>query len=120
MTGVSCRVLELNWQTTNHQRASDISISFSLVVASSCGTFTEAELSTFLICVVLLWCLTDSARGIATMDFTLDKKLQGFRQIAQEKLQSILCSIPDNQKDLVIEPALIKPLEHVCGASWLR
>lgn len=54
------------------------------------------------------------------MDFTLDKKLQGFRQLAQEKLQSILCSIPDNQKDLVIEQCLIKPLEHVCGASWLR
>lgn len=54
------------------------------------------------------------------MDFTLDRKLQGFRQIAQEKLQSILCSIPDNQKDLVIETCLIKPFEHVCGASWLR
>lgn len=54
------------------------------------------------------------------MDFTLDKKLLGFRQIAQEKLQSILCSIPDNQKDLVIEMCLIKPLEHICGASWLR
>lgn len=54
------------------------------------------------------------------MDFTLDKKLEGFRQIAQEKLQSILCSIPDSQKDLVIETCLIKPLEHICGASWLR
>lgn len=54
------------------------------------------------------------------MEITLDKKLQGFRQIAQEKLQSILCSIPDSQKDLVIETCLIKPLEHVCGASWLR
>lgn len=54
------------------------------------------------------------------MDFTLDKKLQGFRQIAQEKLQSILCSIPDSQKDIVIETCLIKPLEHICGASWLR
>lgn len=54
------------------------------------------------------------------MDFTLDKKLDGFRQIAQEKLQSILCSIPDSQKDLVIETCLIKPLEHICGASWLR
>lgn len=54
------------------------------------------------------------------MDFTLDKKLQGFRQIAQEKLQSILCSIPDSQKDLVIETCLIKPLEHICGAAWLR
>ncbi|KAL9697430.1 hypothetical protein quinque_000871 [Culex quinquefasciatus] len=53
------------------------------------------------------------------MDSTLDKKLLGFRQIAQEKLRNILYSIP-LEKDLVIEPALIKPLEHVVGASWLR
>lgn len=51
---------------------------------------------------------------------TLDKKLQGFRQIAQEKLQNILCAIPDNEKFLIIDPELIKPMEHVCGASWLR
>ncbi|KAJ6636579.1 Vacuolar protein sorting-associated protein 33B, partial [Pseudolycoriella hygida] len=51
---------------------------------------------------------------------SIDKKLAGFRQISQEKLQNILCSIPSSQKDLVIEPSLIKPLEHVCGASWLR
>ncbi|XP_065087029.1 vacuolar protein sorting-associated protein 33B [Ochlerotatus camptorhynchus] len=53
------------------------------------------------------------------MDSTLNKKLLGFRQIAQEKLQNILYSIPLD-KDLIIEPALIKPLENVVGASWLR
>ncbi|XP_058451838.1 vacuolar protein sorting-associated protein 33B [Malaya genurostris] len=53
------------------------------------------------------------------MDSVLDKKLLGFRQIAQEKLQHILCSIPLD-KDLVIEPTLIKPLEHIVGASWLK
>ncbi len=51
---------------------------------------------------------------------SIDNKLAGIRQISQEKLQNILCSIPSSQKDLVIEPSLIKPLEHVCGASWLR
>lgn len=51
---------------------------------------------------------------------SINKKLAGIRQISQEKLQNILCSIPSSQKDLVIEPSLIKPLEHVCGASWLR
>lgn len=51
---------------------------------------------------------------------SIDKKLAGIRQISQEKLQNILFSIPSNQKDLIIEPSLIKPLEHVCGASWLR
>lgn len=54
------------------------------------------------------------------MELTLDKKLQALRQIGQEKFQSILCSIPDSQKDLVIETCLIKPLEHICGAAWLR
>ncbi|XP_061389576.1 vacuolar protein sorting-associated protein 33B [Musca vetustissima] len=50
---------------------------------------------------------------------SLDKKLQGFQLIAQEKLQAILCSIP-GKKDLIIEPNLIKPLEHICAASWLK
>lgn len=54
------------------------------------------------------------------MEYSLQKKLEGTRQIAQEKLQSILCSIPDNKKDLVIDVDLIKSLEHVCGASWLK
>ncbi|XP_002070329.3 vacuolar protein sorting-associated protein 33B [Drosophila willistoni] len=49
----------------------------------------------------------------------LDKKLQGFQLVAQEKLQAILCSIP-GRKDLILEPPLIKSLEHVCSASWLK
>uniref|UniRef100_A0A182JRL1 Vacuolar protein sorting-associated protein 33B n=1 Tax=Anopheles christyi TaxID=43041 RepID=A0A182JRL1_9DIPT len=53
------------------------------------------------------------------MDSASGRKLIGFRQIAQEKLQHVFYSIP-SEKDLIIEPALIKPLEHVCGASWLR
>ncbi|KAH8382791.1 hypothetical protein KR009_005283 [Drosophila setifemur] len=53
------------------------------------------------------------------MELTLDKKLQGFQLVAQEKLQAILCSIP-GKKELILEPALIKPLEHVCTASWLK
>nr|XP_036674404.1 vacuolar protein sorting-associated protein 33B [Drosophila suzukii] len=53
------------------------------------------------------------------MDLTLDKKLQGFQLVAQEKLCSILCSIP-GKKELILEPELIKPLEHVVTASWLK
>ncbi|XP_016980923.1 vacuolar protein sorting-associated protein 33B [Drosophila rhopaloa] len=49
----------------------------------------------------------------------MDKKLQGFQLVAQEKLCSILCSIP-GKKELILEPALIKPLEHVFTASWLK
>lgn len=51
---------------------------------------------------------------------SLDVKIQNLRQITQEKLRSILYSIPGSKKDLIIDPELIKPLEHVCGASWLR
>ncbi|KAL9909167.1 vacuolar protein sorting 33B isoform 1-T1 [Glossina fuscipes fuscipes] len=50
---------------------------------------------------------------------TIDKKLQGLQLIAQEKLQTIICSIP-GRKDLILEPSLIKPLEHICAASWLK
>ncbi|KAH8284369.1 hypothetical protein KR018_010605 [Drosophila ironensis] len=74
------------------------------------------------------------------MDLTLEKRLQGFSLVAQEKasgggarktrrislisraplqLQAILCSIP-GKKELILEPGLIKPLEHVCTASWLK
>ncbi|XP_064549282.1 vacuolar protein sorting-associated protein 33B isoform X1 [Drosophila montana] len=53
------------------------------------------------------------------MEVTLEKKLQGFQLVAQEKLQAILCSIP-GKKELILEPELIKPLEHVCTASWLK
>ncbi|XP_055688420.1 vacuolar protein sorting-associated protein 33B [Lutzomyia longipalpis] len=54
------------------------------------------------------------------MNTSVDKKLLGFRQIAIEKLQHILFQIPGSRKDLVIEGCLIKPLEHICGVSWLR
>lgn len=54
------------------------------------------------------------------MEYSLTQKLEALRQIAQEKLQSILCSIPDSKKELIIDGDLIKPLEHVCGATWLR
>lgn len=49
----------------------------------------------------------------------LDKKLMGFHQIAAEKLQNILAQI-SGKCDLIIEPDLIKPLELVVGAAWLR
>lgn len=49
----------------------------------------------------------------------VDKKLMGMHQIAMEKLQNILATIPAKM-DLIIEPSLIKPLELVVGAAWLR
>lgn len=53
------------------------------------------------------------------MDSTLEKKLLGWKQIAQEKLENIFAFII-GQKDIIIEPNLIKKLETVVGASWLR
>lgn len=50
----------------------------------------------------------------------LDKKLMGFHQIAMEKLQNLLATIPGGKSDLIIEKSIIKPLELVVGASWLR
>ena len=49
----------------------------------------------------------------------MHRKLQGFQLIAQEKLQAILCSIP-GKKDLILQQLLIKQLEHICSASWLK
>lgn len=54
------------------------------------------------------------------MEYTLAQKLQAVRHIAQEKLQAILCAIPDSKKELIIDAGLIRPLELVCGATWLR
>lgn len=53
------------------------------------------------------------------MDSSLEKKLLGYKQIAQEKLEHIFAYII-GQKDFIIEADLIKPLEYVCGISWLR
>lgn len=53
------------------------------------------------------------------MDVALESKLQGFSLIAQEKLEAIICSIP-GRKDLIIESSLIKPLDYICAASWLK
>lgn len=53
------------------------------------------------------------------MDSTIEKKLLGFKQIAREKLESILLTI-FGKKDLVIEPDLIRPLDSFSNINWLR
>lgn len=53
------------------------------------------------------------------MDQPLSLKLASLGQISQCKLQSILILCGD-KKDLIIDPSLIKPLERICGVSWLR
>lgn len=52
------------------------------------------------------------------MDMVDRKILGGFHDISREKLQNIFHLI--GNFDLIIEPDLIKPLEVVCGAAWLR
>lgn len=53
------------------------------------------------------------------MDQPLSLKLASLNLISQCKLQSILANCGD-KKDLIIDPALIKPLERICGVTWLR
>lgn len=54
------------------------------------------------------------------MDASLEKKLCGYKKIALEKFNEIFIAIGGGKKDIVIEADLIKPLEHICGATWLR
>ncbi|KAJ0175332.1 hypothetical protein K1T71_009473 [Dendrolimus kikuchii] len=53
------------------------------------------------------------------MDRPLLLKLASMNLISQCKLESILATCGD-KKDLIIDPALIKPLERICGVTWLR
>ncbi|XP_063829861.1 vacuolar protein sorting-associated protein 33B [Ostrinia nubilalis] len=53
------------------------------------------------------------------MDQPLSLKLASLSLISQCKLQRILAQCGD-KKDLIIDPSLIKPLERICGVTWLR
>ncbi|KAG7300096.1 hypothetical protein JYU34_015635 [Plutella xylostella] len=53
------------------------------------------------------------------MDQPLPLKLSSLSVISQSKLESILAQCGD-KKDLIIDPSLIKPLERICGVTWLR
>ncbi|KAL0820849.1 hypothetical protein ABMA28_005518 [Loxostege sticticalis] len=53
------------------------------------------------------------------MDQPLSLKLASLSLISQCKLQNILALCGD-KKDLIIDPTLIKPLERICGVTWLR
>jgi hypothetical protein len=53
------------------------------------------------------------------MDEIIYEKLSSLSEISKAQLQKILNSVPNN-KDLTIEPNLIKPLERVCGVTWLK
>ncbi|KAJ2938470.1 hypothetical protein O0L34_g12915 [Tuta absoluta] len=53
------------------------------------------------------------------MEHPLSKKLGSLSLISQRKLQDILAQCGD-KKDFIIDPALIKPLEKICGVAWLR
>lgn len=50
---------------------------------------------------------------------SVDEKLAALNQISQKKFLNILEKI-SGKKDLIIDPYLLKPLEHVVGAGKLR
>ncbi|XP_028135863.1 vacuolar protein sorting-associated protein 33B [Diabrotica virgifera virgifera] len=51
------------------------------------------------------------------MDITT--KLSGLQEISKAQLSKIL-NVVSNPKYLIIEPSLIRPLERVCGVTWLK
>lgn len=53
------------------------------------------------------------------MDQPLQSKLSSLCLISQHKLEKILSSCGD-KADLIIDSSLIKPLERICGVTWLR
>ncbi|XP_041980819.1 vacuolar protein sorting-associated protein 33B isoform X1 [Aricia agestis] len=53
------------------------------------------------------------------MDHPLSMKLASLNLISQKKLESIL-ALCGEKFDLIIDPALIKPLERICGVNWLK
>lgn len=53
------------------------------------------------------------------MEQPLSLKLSSLSLISQHKLKCILAKCGD-KADLIIDPKLIKPLERICGVSWLR
>ncbi|CAF4861362.1 unnamed protein product [Pieris macdunnoughi] len=53
------------------------------------------------------------------MDHPLSLKLASLSLVSQHKLECIL-STCGNKIDFIIDPMLIKPLERICGVTWLR
>ncbi|XP_014363262.2 vacuolar protein sorting-associated protein 33B [Papilio machaon] len=53
------------------------------------------------------------------MDQPLQSKLSSLCLISQHKLEKIL-SLCGDKADLIIDSSLIKPLERICGVTWLR
>lgn len=51
------------------------------------------------------------------MDVT--KKLTSLQEISKAQLSKIL-STNANLKYLILEPEIIRPLEKVCGVTWLK
>lgn len=50
---------------------------------------------------------------------SIDDKIKALNQISQKKFLDILDKIP-GRKDFIIDPILIKPLEHIVGVGKLR
>lgn len=53
------------------------------------------------------------------MDEIIYDKLSSLSEISKAQLEKILKTVP-GCKHLIIEPSLIKPLERICGVSWLK
>lgn len=53
------------------------------------------------------------------MDKNVQKSLSSLCEISKAHLSKIL-GPSTIKKNLILDPNIIKPLEKICGASWLR
>ncbi|KAI4457730.1 vesicle protein sorting-associated [Holotrichia oblita] len=52
-------------------------------------------------------------------DDTFYKKISSLSEISKTQLSKVLNNLP-GAKDIIIEPDVIRPLERLCGVSWLK
>ncbi|GJQ68939.1 Vps33B [Trypoxylus dichotomus] len=52
-------------------------------------------------------------------DDALYKKISSLSEISKTQLSKVLNFLP-GAKDIIIEPEVIRPLERICGVSWLK
>lgn len=52
-------------------------------------------------------------------DDTFYKKISSLSEISKAQLSKVLNNL-SGLKDIIIEPDVIRPLERICGVSWLK
>lgn len=53
------------------------------------------------------------------MEVTLKSKLNTINELSRLKLANVLTGI-SGLKDLIIEPMILRSMDKICGAKWLK